>query len=149
MSRTADLSVAGLVDPPGPFHPAARLVDSGEPFPQLIEAHRGVPVGIATDVVAQKALLAVELVVRAAAAVDVPVEVPRSMVHALPVGHGVMAQDDLLPVDLEHADRRLHGEGARDRRLGPVLVVVSRDEVDAPAGDLLAQPVGVLGGHLE
>ena len=74
-----DLPVAGLVDPPRPFHPAARLVDSGEPFPQLVEAHRGVPVGIATDVVAQKALLAVELVVRAAAAVDVSVEVPRSM----------------------------------------------------------------------
>ena len=107
------------------------------------------PVGVATDVVAQKALLAVELVVRATAAVDVPVEVPRSMVHALPVGHGVMAQDDLLPVDFEHADRRLHGERACDRRLGPVLVVVSRDEVDTSAGDLLAQPVGVLGGHLE
>ena len=107
------------------------------------------PVGVAAHVVAQEPLLAVELVVRAAAAVDVPVEVPRSMAHALPVGHGVMAQDDLLPVDLEHADRRFHGERARDRRLGPVLVMVSRDEVDAPAGDPLTQPVCVLGGHLE
>ena len=71
------------------------------------------------------------------------------MAHALPVGHGIMAQDDLLPVDLEHADRRFHGERACDRRLGPVLVVVSWDEVDASAGDPLAQPIGVLGGHLE
>ena len=53
-----DLPVAGLVDPPGPFHPVARLVDSGEPFPQLVEAHRGVPVGIATDVVqAERAIV--------------------------------------------------------------------------------------------
>jgi len=104
--------ITGLVYPPRPLDPAARLVDGGEPFPQLSEAHRRVGVGVHADVVAQKTLLAVEEVVRAADAVDVPVEVPAAVGHALPVRHWEMAHDNLKPVDLEDADRRLDDEGA-------------------------------------
>ena len=76
-------------------------------------------------------------------------QVPAAVRHALPVGHGEMAHDDLLPVDLEHADRRLGDKGPGDRGLRPIFVVVAGHQVNLFACDLLPQPVGVLRGHLE
>ncbi len=115
------------IDPPRPLDAPARLADAGEPCPQLVEAHRCAGVGVHAHVVAEKPLLPVELVVRAATAVDVPVQVPAAVRHA----------------------GRLGDKGPGDRGLRPIFVVVAGHQVNLFACDLLPQPVGVLRGHLE
>lgn len=120
-----DLLVARDVDPPRPFNATYRLVYLCKPQLELIQTYRGVAVSVHAHVIAQQPLSEVELVVRAAATVDMPVQMPAAVRHALSVGHGIVAQHDFLPIDLEHANERLDDKSIRYGRLRPVFVVVA------------------------
>lgn len=132
-----DLLVARGVDPPRPFNATRRLVDLRKPRLELLQAHRGVAVGVHAHVIAQQPLPKVERVVRAAAAVDMSVKMPAAVRHALPVDHGIVAQHDFLAVDLEHTNGRLDDKSIRHRRLRPVFVVVARQQMDVLACNAL------------